>query len=83
MSEEAFTIMEEAIVQVVFPDGEDRVLQLADIVLQGDNPSTIGDADMIARTARWLDRPVADFNGMIVTRPRTGNILISPKPVYG
>jgi hypothetical protein len=75
--------VEDPRVQVVFPQGDNRAFLLSDIMLEGDNPATISDTEMIARSARWLDRPVGDFAGMVVTRPRTGNVLIAPKPVYG
>lgn len=76
-------VRNQILVQVVFPQGGERMFPLVDILNDNEEAAAVSDADMIARSARWLDRDVADFANMIVTRPRTGNILIAPKPIYG
>ena len=64
-------------------DGQEHRLSGADILLPGDDLATLGDDTLKERVARWLDRPVSVLSGMVVTRPATGNILISPKAVFG
>ena len=70
------------LVQVVLPEGE-RVFPFSDLAFETDDPATISDPDLIARVARHLDREVEEFGDLMVSRPRTGNILISEKPVFG
>ena len=70
------------LVQVVI-DNNEQVFPFSDLALDGDDPSTISDRDLLTRVARWMDRPESDLNSMVVTRPETGNILVSPKAVFG
>jgi hypothetical protein len=70
------------LVQIVI-DNTERVFPFSELALDGDDPSTISDRDLLSRVARWMDRPESDLNSMVVTRPTTGNILISPKAVFG
>ena len=70
------------LVQVVI-DNNEQVFPFSDLALDGDDPSTISDRDLLTRVARWMDCPVSDMDGMVVTRPATTNILISPKAVFG
>lgn len=73
------------LVQVVPGEGrgEPQTFPWSDISLEGDDPATISDRELTTRVARWMDRPEGEFTDMVVTRPGTGNILISPKAVYG
>lgn len=72
------------LVQVVMAEGEEpQVFPWSDIAQEGDDPGMISDQDIIQRVARWLDRDASVFHGYKVTRPATGNILVSPAAVFG
>jgi hypothetical protein len=71
------------LVQIVFAQGEEQTFSFGDLAFDTDDPATISDADLIERVARHLDREVSEFSDLMVSRPRTGNILISPKPTFG
>lgn len=71
------------LIQVVFRSGDEVTCSFSEIAFQGDNPATISDSDLISRISSHVDRPLADFNNLVVERRTTGNILVSPKAVYG
>lgn len=73
------------LVQVVPGEGrgDPQTFPWSDIALDGDDPATISDRDIATRVARWMDRDESEFTDMVITRPETGNILLSPKAVYG
>ena len=70
------------LVQVVLGDSGERVFPFSDMELSAD-PAVISDRDLLLAVARHLDRPDSELLGLMVTRPATGNVLISPKPVFG
>ena len=82
MADQEVRVSVSPMIQVVLGNDE-RVFPFSDLALEGDDPSTISDSDLILRVARWMDRPESDFRNVVVTRPVTGNILISPKAVFG
>jgi len=69
-------------IQLVTREG-DRTFAFSEIATDNDDPATISDEEIKQRVARYLDQDVNQYESLIVTRPRTGNILIAPKPVYG
>ena len=68
---------------VIASESEPHVFPFSDIAQEGDDPAMISDSELLDRVARWIDRPVSDLGGHIVTRPTTGNLLISPDPKFG
>ena len=82
-------------IAVVFPtnfsvaqySGREVRLSLADVLLDGDDPMVLSDSEIIERVANTLSTQQevtsSMFEGMIVTRPQSGNILIAEKPVFG
>jgi hypothetical protein len=81
--------VETPLVQIVLPAGilvnnqDAPVVPFSDLALEGDDPATVSDSDMIARATRWFDLPAGTLAGYQVTRPASGNILVSPKATYG
>ena len=69
-------------VRIVLRNEDSIEASFADLQ-RGDDPATISDAELLERVANYLDRPVEDLGELQVTRPETGNILVSEKPVYG
>jgi hypothetical protein len=72
------------LVQVVLDADEDpRVFPFSDLQLEGDDPATISDDDLKARAERWLDLPEGTLARHKVSRPATGNIMLSLPAVFG
>ena len=72
-------------VQVVLRNAEPRIFPFSDIALpdEGDDPAMISDDDLKLRCERWMDVEAGTLNGYKVTRPDTGNVLVSVPAVYG
>lgn len=72
-------------VEVVIRGEEERrpPFPFSDLSLEGDDPATIADDDVLRRCERWLDLAEGTLDGHKVNRPRTGHLLISPPAVFG
>lgn len=72
-------------VRVVFSGDDVHEFDFADMVegRGGSTPDVVADDELVRLAATYLDRNEADFRDMVCSRPATGNILISPKPVFG
>lgn len=78
------TVVEDRQIQVVWGDDQEAsFVNVGDVLREGENLESINDTELLGRVARWLDRDDAALRGMQVTRPESGNILISPAPVFG
>jgi hypothetical protein len=75
-------ILTTPMVQIVTANLE-RTFAFSEIALDNDDPATISDADLKARIARHLELDPRSMDGLIITRPSTGNLLCAPKPTYG
>lgn len=84
MSELEVIVVEDRQIQVVWGEGrEASFVNVGDILREGETLDQINDTELLGRVARWLDQDDAEFRGMQVTRPGSGNVLISPSPVFG
>ena len=78
------TVVEERQIQVVWGEGrEPSLVRIEDILREGEVLDQVNDTDLLGRVARWLDRDEGALRGMRITRPESGNILVSPAPVFG
>lgn len=83
MTEEIFVT---PLIHVIIGEGlEARTedVDFADIALEGDDPGTISDSDLLARLERHLDLEAGALADRKVTRPETGNIVVGARNVYG
>lgn len=72
-------------VQVVMPEGQTdpEPFSLSEALRAGEDAAMVADDLLLQRVALYLDMPEGDLAGMKVTRPSTGNILISAPFEYG
>ncbi len=68
-------------IQVVLPQGGERLFPASD--LAGIDLATASDRELIDAAIKWMDQDPASFPNLTVTRPRTGNVVISPKAEFG
>ncbi len=78
--------------QVVFPStfpvdhlagSNSDLIPLNEVLREGDDVVSISDPDLLERAALYFDVSPGDFSRLQVTRPETGNIIISAKFEYG
>lgn len=74
---------EPLMVQVVFGSEDVELFPWHDVAQDGDDLARMSDKEVLARVAAYMDRPMSDFERMVVGRPTTGNILISEDPTLG
>jgi hypothetical protein len=68
-------------VQVVLPgDAHPQTFAASDLGL---DLSVASDKDVIDAALRWIDVDPAAYTSLVINRPTTGNIVISPKAVFG
>jgi hypothetical protein len=70
------------LVKVIFK-GSEETIPLSNLVSEEEDPTRISDPQMIERAAIWLNQDVSEFSNYVVSRPETGNIVISPKTDSG
>jgi hypothetical protein len=69
------------LVQVVLPgDAHPQTFAASDLGL---DLSVASDKDVIDAALRWIDVDPAAYPSLVINRPTTGNIVISPKAVFG
>jgi hypothetical protein len=80
------------ILQVVYPSNfpaaehagrQSPPVPLTDVLEEGADIVNVSDPEILRRTALYFDMPEAHFSNLQVTRPETGNIIISTKFEYG
>jgi hypothetical protein len=71
-------------IQVVWGDNQEAsFVNIGDILREGEELTQVNDTELLGRVARWLDKDDAELRGFQVTRPESGNVLVSPAPVFG
>lgn len=72
-------------VQVVLPEGQadPEPFSLSEALRPGEDAAIVADDLLLQRVALYLDMPEDALAGMKVTRPSTGNVLISAPFEYG
>jgi hypothetical protein len=80
------------VLQVVFPSNfpvpqhagtQSLPVPLTDVLEEGADIVNVSDPEILRRAALYFDMPEAHFSNLQVTRPETGNIIISTKFEYG
>lgn len=82
-SRRRMTGREEPEVQVVIRGMGTRFFGFSEFARTGDDPATISDTKLKDRVAEWMDINTSLLARHVVSRPSTGNILVSPPPTFG
>jgi hypothetical protein len=74
---------ESPLVKVIFESSEkDISLPLSALLFEGERPEQLSDRQIIERVARRLGRDIAKFHNSVVTRSKTSDIVILPRPAF-
>lgn len=83
MSELEVIVVDRQIQVVWGADREASFINVGDILREGESLESVNDTELLGRVARWLDQDDSEFRDMTVDHPDSGNVLISPVPVFG
>ncbi len=71
-------------IQVILPNGVERSFPAVDIADQlSVDIASVPDAELVSTSIEWIDQNPSQFSNMKVTRPLSGNIVISEEFRYG